>query len=72
MRNAAIAPAALLVTLIACSPRQETPEATGTASEAAAAAAALALPFVENDFSAALTRAKEAQLPLFVEVWAPW
>ena len=38
----------------------------------AAATAAVALPFIENDFSTALARAREAKLPLFVEVWAPW
>jgi hypothetical protein len=32
----------------------------------------IALPFIENDFAQALTRAREANLPLFVEVWAPW
>ena len=32
----------------------------------------IALPFIENDFALALSRAREAQLPLFVEVWAPW
>jgi len=33
---------------------------------------AIALPFIENDFPQALARAREANLPLFVEVWAPW
>ena len=33
---------------------------------------AIALPFIENDFPQALARAREASLPLFVEVWAPW
>ncbi len=31
-----------------------------------------ALPFVENDFSGALARAKQENRPLFVEYWAPW
>lgn len=31
-----------------------------------------ALPFIENDFPRALALAREAKLPLFVEVWAPW
>lgn len=30
------------------------------------------LPFIENDYSGALARARAASLPLFVEVWAPW
>ena len=32
----------------------------------------IALPFIENDFPQALAKAREANLPLFVEVWAPW
>jgi len=35
-------------------------------------AGGVVLPFVENDFAVASSRAKEANLPLFVEVWAPW
>ena len=31
-----------------------------------------ALPFIENDFPRALALARETNLPLFVEVWAPW
>jgi hypothetical protein len=30
------------------------------------------LPFIENDFDAALAKAQQAAVPLFVEVWAPW
>ena len=33
---------------------------------------AMALPFIENDFPRALALARETNLPLFVEVWAPW
>jgi hypothetical protein len=32
----------------------------------------MALPFIENDYAAALTKARDASLPIFVEVWAPW
>ncbi len=32
----------------------------------------IALPFIENDFSQALAKARDTGLPLFVEVWAPW
>jgi len=31
-----------------------------------------ALTFIENDFARALALARESNLPLFVEVWAPW
>jgi len=40
--------------------------------QGAAVAAAAALPFIENDFAQAVERASGANLPLFVEVWAPW
>jgi hypothetical protein len=33
---------------------------------------ALALPFIENDFAQAANQARQSNLPLFVEVWAPW
>ena len=36
------------------------------------AGGAIALPFIENDFPEALAKARDANLPLFVEVWAPW
>jgi hypothetical protein len=38
----------------------------------APAAGSIALPFIENDFPQALAKARDANLPLFVEVWAPW
>lgn len=30
------------------------------------------LPFINDDFQTALARAKQRNLPLFVDVWAPW
>jgi hypothetical protein len=39
---------------------------------ALAALPAAALPFIENDYSRALARAKAANLPIFVDAWAPW
>ena len=30
------------------------------------------LPFIENDYSKALARAKTKNVPLFVDAWAPW
>ena len=38
----------------------------------AAVSRRIALPFIENDFSQAQTLARNANLPLFVEVWSPW
>jgi hypothetical protein len=30
------------------------------------------LPFIENDYAKAVARARAKNVPLFVEVWAPW
>ena len=43
-----------------------------TASLAAPTAAREVLPFLENDYPAALAKAKSRGVPLFVDVWAPW
>lgn len=51
----------LVAAAAACSSQHPVPAAGG-----------MALPFIENDFAVASARAKEAKLPLFVEVWAPW
>ncbi len=42
------------------------------AGTAAIASARQVLPFVENDYTRALARAKADNLPLFVDAWAPW
>lgn len=31
-----------------------------------------ALPFVQDDYAAALAQAKQLKVPLFIETWAPW
>ena len=33
---------------------------------------AMALPFIENDYSKALALAKAKNLPIFADAWAPW
>ena len=43
-----------------------------TGSAASAPGEFGALPFVANDYSAALARARSEKRPLFVEFWAPW
>ncbi len=30
------------------------------------------LPFIDNDYTKAVAQAKAKNVPLFVEVWAPW
>ena len=37
-----------------------------------ATAASAKLPFIENDYTAALTRARAKNVPIFVDAWAPW
>ena len=39
---------------------------------AASASAAEVLPFIEDDFQAAVARARAKDTPIFVEAWAPW
>ena len=31
-----------------------------------------ALPFIENDYPAALAQARAKKLPIFADAWAPW
>jgi len=33
---------------------------------------AMALPFIEDDYTKALARARTNHVPIFVEAWAPW
>ena len=64
-----------LVAFLACNRQADAPRdkaAGSTAETTPAAELKLALPFIENDYTAALAKAREAKLPLFVEVWAPW
>ena len=60
-RNAALA-LVLVLAGLGCAPKPAVapPETAAT------------LPFIDNDFPRALALAREANLPLFVEVWAPW
>ncbi|HEV2615236.1 MAG TPA: hypothetical protein VGU63_01355 [Candidatus Acidoferrales bacterium] len=37
-----------------------------------APARAAGLPFMRDNYSAALRQAKQRNVPIFVEVWAPW
>jgi hypothetical protein len=39
---------------------------------AATATGKEAVPFIENDYATALSKAKTKNLPIFVEAWAPW
>jgi hypothetical protein len=39
---------------------------------AAPARAKDALPFIENDYAAAIAQGKARDLPVFVDAWAPW
>jgi hypothetical protein len=52
-----------LLVLGCASARSEAPAATEPAK---------VLPFIEDDYPAALTQARERKLPLFIDSWAPW
>jgi hypothetical protein len=47
----------LLVLLLAASPIAQAKEV---------------LPFIDNDYAKAVAQAKAKNVPLFVDVWAPW
>ena len=53
----------------ACSSQQVVPPA---AENTQGTTGALALPFVEDDYTRALAEAKAKAVPLFIEAWAPW
>lgn len=56
-----------VVGLLACTAsRTNAPEAPAAAHEGAP------LPFIDDDYSRALSEAKAKGLPLFVDTWAPW
>ena len=38
----------------------------------ATSAAASELPFIEDDFTKAVARARANNVPIFVDSWAPW
>ncbi len=39
---------------------------------AAQATAKAGLPFIQDNYGAALSEARQRKLPIFVECWAPW
>jgi hypothetical protein len=47
-------------------------EGSSPATAATAAAHGEALPFVTDDYQAALNTARARKVPIFVEAWAPW
>ena len=53
---------------IACSPSGDAPggEDGGAAHDGAV------LPFIADDYDAALAAAREQNIPIFVDTWAPW
>lgn len=71
MRSSVLFAGTALALLAACHGAHES-GVTAQKTAAAVTDGKLALPFIENDLPAALARAREANLPLFVEVWAPW
>lgn len=59
----------LVVGLLACTAsRTNAPEGASAAESHQKSV----LPFIEDDYAAALAQAKEKGVPLFVDTWAPW
>lgn len=69
------APAATLALLLAgpalAAPRPAPPPAKAAPAKAKASAPK-SLPFVEDDYARALAQARARNVPLVVDVWAPW
>lgn len=66
-------PLLLLLALAACEgpPAGKTAPPAGKTAETAKPAGPV-LPFIADDYPAALAQARQRDLPIFVESWAPW
>jgi hypothetical protein len=64
--------AAVLIALSACAPRPADEAAPPPPAEETAPPSGPVLPFIADDYPAALAEAQERDLPIFVESWAPW
>ncbi len=61
---------AAVLLAVACQRESAAPRQTEIAK--APAKASPVLPFIEDDYARALAEAKQRNVPLFVEAWAPW
>ena len=68
MRSSILVAAALLT--MACQQESVAPEQVK--AKVVSTKATPVLPFIENDYARALAEAKQRNVPLFVEAWAPW
>jgi hypothetical protein len=48
------------------------PQAAAAKAAKTATVSKPAVPFVENDYAKALAGAQKRNVPIFVELWAPW
>lgn len=48
------------------------PAGVAAATAAPPREAGARLPFIENDYAAAVAQARARGVPIFVEAWAPW
>ena len=60
----------LMPTLAAAAPAVPTP--VSTTSSAPQSISKSALPWIEDDYAAAIAKGRAQHVPVFVEVWAPW
>jgi hypothetical protein len=75
LRSAALVATVLALGLAATSPCAHAAKSAARASAAKPASGAHAgavVPFIEDDWTRALAEAKQRNLPLVVESWAPW
>ncbi len=62
-RLASLLPLAISSVLLAQCGGESTPQRS---------AAPATLPFIHDDYTAALTQARNQKVPLFIDTWAPW
>lgn len=64
--------AAVALALAAPAPAAKAPARPAARTQARAAPAEKGLPFVADDYQKALAQARARNVPLVVDVWAPW
>jgi hypothetical protein len=72
MKQAALLLSLALVLAACGSGGHDSSTTAGTRAPDTAGAAKLVLPFRADDYAGALQEARQRNLPIFIETWAPW
>jgi thiol-disulfide isomerase/thioredoxin/tetratricopeptide (TPR) repeat protein len=63
---------AACLTVVACKGRNAEKQATGTDARSVSSGRPVTIPWISDDWDAALASAKKGKKPIFVDLWAPW